>query len=192
MILLIAVAVLGALLSFLKIQKLGVSTFVLLLVSGFISTFYVLKIGKKNMRELPLIKIHLIAFTWVAVLIVFPLLNEEILLATLYIALAHYAYVVAVTIPFDIRDLIYDAPSQKTIPQLLGIKGSKVLAIALLLLFFSSMTNLRPELLLNPLFYIAVATQIVLVLFMNKNRGDFYCAGLIDGAIALLGVSYFC
>jgi len=48
-----------------------------------------------------------------------------------------------------------------------------------------------PSLQLNVLFYIAIITQLVLLIGMNEKRNDMYCAGLIDGAIAILGLSYF-
>lgn len=176
---------------FLKVQKLNLLTFTLLLISGVISLFYVLRVGSRSLRELPFIKIHLIAFTWVVVLLVFPLLNESIDKGIVHYALAHYAYVVAITIPFDIRDLKYDLVGQKTIPQLLGITGSKVLSIILLFVYVGMMFNLRVELQTLPLFYIGVFVQLILILFMNERRSDVYCAGWIDGSISLIGASYF-
>jgi hypothetical protein len=43
----------------------------------------------------------------------------------------------------------------------------------------------------NSVFYFAILAQMILVIFMNERRSDLYCAGLIDGSIALLGASYF-
>lgn len=170
-----------------------VTIFYLLSIVAFISVFYVIKIGKINLRELPWIKIHLIAATWVIVLIVFPSLRFVIIAPTGFILLctAHYAYVLAVTIPFDIRDLKYDKPTQKTIPQVFGILGSKVLSVVFLITFAVIMLLLVNPLITSPLFYLAVAVQIGFVVFMNPDRSDLYCAGGIDGAIALLGFAYF-
>ena len=119
------------------------------------------------------------------------MLNEEIDKAVIDFSIAHYAYVLAVTIPFDIRDLKYDWPSQKTIPQFFGIFGAKAIGVILLLFFDGYMISILDDLMFNPLFHSAVVIQIVLVIYMNEKRPDSYCAGLIDGSIALLGLSYF-
>jgi len=176
---------------FFKIQKITFNLGLLLAVSSIISFFYVIRIRGKNMRELPFIKIHLISFTWVVVLILFPMLNEEIDTAVIDFSIAHYAYVLAVTIPFDIRDLKYDLPSQKTIPHFFGIFGAKAIGVILLLFFDGYMISILDDLMFNTLFHSAVVIQVVLVIFMNEKRSDAYCAGLIDGSIALLGLSYF-
>ena len=118
--------------------------------------------------------------------------NESKEEALVWSAVAHYIYVLAVTIPFDIRDLKHDIPEQRTIPQVVGVRVSKFISIVLLLCF--AMTILyfvEPFLLLNPWFFISIFVQIVLVLFRNEKRSDIYCAGMIDGSIALLGLSYF-
>ena len=156
-----------------------------------ISILYVVRINGRNMRELPYIKIHLIALTWVMVLFLFPMVNEEINDSKIGYSSAFYLYVLAVTIPFDIRDLKYDQVSQRTIPQLLGVFRSKILAVILLLISTVIFIMLAPTLRVNPLFILSMITQLVLILKMHKNRDDFYCAGLIDGAIAVLGLSFF-
>ena len=144
------------------------------------------------MRELPYIKIHLIAFAWVTVLILFPTLNEgSINESIMWVSIAHYLYFVAVAIPFDIRDLKFDKDTQKTIPQVVGMFWAKGSSLVLLIMFFVLMCWRIPALIVSPTFYIAVLVQFVLVVFMNESRGDLYCAGLIDGGITILGVSYF-
>ena len=165
-------------------------TLMLLAVSGVISILYVIKINGMNMRELPHMKIHLISLSWVVVLLLFPAIQEGAELRW-EVFVAHYIYVLAVTIPFDIRDLKYDRERQKTIPQVLGVNGSKVLSILLLAGFTAIMFYSDPNLMHNFVFHLAVSIQVALVVFMNEERSDLYCAGWIDGAIAILGASYF-
>ena len=182
--------ILSALLFFLLDNQIDVIYLIFLLVCC-ISILYVVRINGRNMRELPYVKIHLIAITWVFVLIIFPLMNEEINTFNIEYILAFYVYFIAVIIPFDIRDLKYDFPSQKTIPQLIGVRNSKIISVLLLGLFFALMITIEPLLMFNFFFIISVIIQLFLLLFMNKSRGDFYCAGLIDGAIGLMGLSMF-
>ncbi|MDX2359630.1 MAG: hypothetical protein QNK23_02410 [Crocinitomicaceae bacterium] len=160
-------------------------------VSALISLLYVVKIKGRNMREIPYLKIHLIAFTWVLMLILFPMINEGSKENIIWISIAHYCYVLAVTIPFDIRDLKYDTPSHKTIPQVIGVTASKMLSTLLLIAFGAMMALENPILFTGGFFPLSILVQIILVLFMNEKRSDAYCAGAVDGAIALLGLSYF-
>ena len=181
-----------AILAILFVLKFSILNVSLLGISGVISLFYVFKIRGRNLREVPFLKIHLISFSWVAILIVFPLINENEYSNFLPLCIAHYLYVLAVTIPFDIRDLKFDMPHQKTIPQMIGVAASKALSVWLLLIFGWVMIYfVDGNLMTNPMFVVSILVQILLVLFMNENRSDIYCAGLIDGAIALLGMSYF-
>jgi len=161
-----------------------------------VSFLYVFRLKGKNLRDVPHLKIHLIAFAWVFVLLLFPFfcrfyITSDFTRPFIALILGHYFYVVAITIPFDIRDLKYDSQSQKTIPQVLGINVSKLISLGLLLASTVFLTGLTPIRFDNYWFYLAIAVQIVLVLAMNTKRSDLYCAGWIDGAVALLGLAYF-
>lgn len=163
---------------------------VLLSFSGLVSMFYVIPLGRRNLRELPHLKIHLIAISWSLVLIVFPMVNSGMIENSLWFGLAHYFYVLGVAIPFDIRDLKYDDRSQKTIPQVLGINAARILALFCLLAFSIIMLYVAEEFWNNILFFSALAIQAVLIIFVNEQRSDMYTAGMIDGAIGILGASY--
>ena len=102
-----------------------------------------------------------------------------------------FLFILAIAIPFDIRDLKHDNVQYRTIPQVLGVVKSKWFAALMLSIFVFLMLLVSPGLLPNVMFYIAVSAQLVLITLMNEKRSDAYCAGLIDGAIALLGISYF-
>jgi hypothetical protein len=183
---------LGAAISFYFLYHFSWTVLGYMALAGGISFFYVARIRRgSNLRDLPYLKIHLIALTWVLVLFLFPLLNEGHTYRISAALLAHYAYVLAITIPFDIRDLKYDEPRQRTIPQMLGVKGAKILGVLLLMLFTLGLGAAFPELILNPLLYLAVGVQIMLIFWMTPTRSDVYCAGGIDGAIVLLGLAYY-
>lgn len=84
-----------------------------IIVAVIISLYYVISIGDKNLRELPYLKVHCIAFTWTVIMVVFPIVNEQLNEWEVFkfFIPAHYLYFVAVAIPFDIRDLKYDSIS---------------------------------------------------------------------------------
>lgn len=176
---------------FFWLVKWNAESMAIMAVGGLVSLFYIVRISGRNLREVPYIKIHLIALTWSIVLIIFPGLNEGIVRESMLLGATHYLYVLAVTIPFDIRDMKYDAEYQKTIPQVIGVNASKAIGVFLLSMFTAFMLLLVPALIYNPVFYIATLAQTALVIGMNDKYADIYCAGVIDGAIALLGLSYF-
>ncbi len=176
----------------LLIGKISLGSILLLLISGIISLFYVIPIKGVIMREIPYIKIYLIAIIWAVVLILFPMLNENKFEWSVVLhAFAHALFIISVAIPFDIRDVKFDHDSHKTIPQVIGIRWAKSISALLLVSFLLIMVLSVPQLMVSPIFYAVVAVQLTLLLFMNENRGDLYCAGAIDGTIGLVGLSYF-
>ena len=56
-------------------------------------------------------------------------------LDTLLLFISRFSFVLAITIPFDIRDLKYDDLSLKTIPQILGEQKAKMIAVYCLAFF---------------------------------------------------------
>ncbi len=164
----------------------------LCIFAALICVFYIVRIHGKNLREIPFIKIHLISSIWVFMISLFPLLNEQNLeLNNWMFGVAHYAYFLAICIPFDIRDMAYDSAEQKTIPQILGVQSAKMIAMLLLVCFILVSMTFQERLATNNLFLIAVVFQLLLVYFTTKKSSDLYFGVLIDGAILLLGISYF-
>ncbi len=102
-----------------------------------LTLFYVFPIAKFSLRERARMKLFLIAISWAGITVLFPLVQNYLILRNIdYITfLQRFLFVFAITIPFDIRDLKYDKPSLNTIPQVIGIKKSKYLAIAILFIF---------------------------------------------------------
>ena len=155
-----------------------------------ISLLYVFKIKTKSLRDIPHLKIHLIAIIWVVAIGIFQLLNEQNLKSENWLfVLAHYFYIVAVTIPFDIRDLKYDNPSQRTIPQVFGILKAKGISVLLVIIYFILAINQKENLIRNTLFITVIIYLMILILTASKNRNEFHYSGLIEGSILLLGLS---
>lgn len=161
-----------------------------LLFFGSISFLYVSPWKNLALRNVPGLKIHLIALSWIGILIAFPLMSKFDLTTIAIFSFIHYFYVIAVTIPFDIRDLKYDSKDKKTIPQVFGVKGSKIIALICLSIYIIGITNIYPVFFRSLLFYASMIITFQLIANMNEERGDFYCAGLVDGSIALTGISY--
>ena len=167
-------------------------TFILGGIVASICIFYIIPIKNKNLRELPFLKIHLISIVWVFIIALFPLINEQHNdLNSWLFGATHYLYILAVCIPFDIRDLVHDDLSQKTIPQMIGLQSAKTIAVLCLIAFIILAYYFMPQLAESKLFLVAVLIEVLLIYFTTKTRDDLYFGGAIDGAILLLGLSYF-
>jgi len=130
------------LLSFYFSFSLKLSAMYLLIPATVVSVCYPLKIftfrnKKIALREFPKMKIFLIALVWTIVSVGLVVVENDSLfsLDTLLLFLARFSFVVAITIPFDIRDLKYDATALKTIPQLFGVRNAKKVALCFLAVF---------------------------------------------------------
>lgn len=158
------------------------------LISGILSFFYVWQIpglNGKNLRDLPGIKIYIIAVVWVLITVLLPyLVNPNLdLKSTGLLFFSEVLFMISITIPFDIRDINLDEASKKTIPQLIGVKKSIYISIALLLISQCLMQYILPSFNLS----VVLITLItgVLLYFTTIKRIELYFSGLIDGLLIL-------
>jgi 1,4-dihydroxy-2-naphthoate octaprenyltransferase len=181
---------LGAVIALAVIQPVSIASILILLITGLFGFFYVVRVGGKNLRAIPFFKIHVISITWSLLIAVFPWIEGGSSPSVLMAFFAHYLFILAITIPFDIRDLKYDDKSYKTIPQVLGVKRSKQLTVLLMMVYIVLIQFIFPSLLSSPWFWITMLVIIGLITAVNEEVSDWYCAGIIDGSIGLLGLVY--
>ena len=167
----------SALLAILFTLFLHVNTIMVLCIVGGISVLYpvpVLKpFGKSTrLRDFPFLKIFLIAFVWSVTSVLLPALEHHLSLTerkdVIVLFAAQFVFILYITLPFDINDAEVDKSSNmKTIPAVLGIKISKVLALLLgiaysmMLLYVFMLENWRS---INDIYL--TETSIVLILIM--------------------------
>ena len=131
-----AVSLLGLILAAQRLNSEGL----LLLIPFFLLTlFYVYPGSKKfrGLRSLPGLKLFVIAVVWSGVTVLFPLVANFLPVGQgEWIVFAQrFLLVLAITIPFDLRDLQCDDEDLATLPQALGPKTSKLIALGALALF---------------------------------------------------------
>lgn len=114
---------------------------ILILIFSIISLCYNISaeiIGFKGLRNIAYLKVFLISFVWVIVCNLIPSINSinNIDLNQYMLMLSKFIWIIALTLPFDVRD-IYNDSSQKiqTIPIKLGAK--KTLFLSIILFSFS-------------------------------------------------------
>ncbi|MGB0914753.1 MAG: hypothetical protein ACPGVI_01720 [Crocinitomicaceae bacterium] len=146
----------------------NISVILFMCLPVFVSLLYVVRIGRRNLREISFVKTHSIALSWTTVLFIFPFLNQEFfqLRVLLLFILPHYLYFLGVAAIFDVNDMKVDPLSQRTIPQLVGYQYTRNVATVLLLI--SSVVILYYK--FSVLIILAICIQILLVRLVSDKR----------------------
>lgn len=147
-----------------------------------------------RLRDLPYLKALLIAGVVSYVTVILGNKNFEFKAIYLLQILERFFFILAITIPFDIRDYQFDSHSKlKTFPLVFGIKKSKI--IALIFLGFSLIVNLvllkfQPILFLYP-----IAVSLIIAGFIiwkaNKDSSEFYYSFLVEGTMIIQALLVF-
>lgn len=164
-------------------------------VFGVLSIFYALPVlpRYRNLRSLGVLKIFIVAIVWAGFTVILPLLDAEIEIkwdAFLLIA-QRFLLVLALILPFEIRDMKYDAPEMGTVPQRMGLKGSLRFGYVLTGLFFL-LTFLKDDIsLLEIGSRLLVAVVLCYLLYKTREKqtryfASFWVEGIPIGWWALL------
>ena len=182
---------LGAVVAYLMLLTIQ-NDFLFLIIIGVIGVLYALKSLKGlALRDFPYVKIHIIALVWVLIIVVWPLIREEkSILDHIELLIALYFILVAITIPFDIRDLSYDDLKKKTVPQLLGVKWSLVISSVFLCIGYLFILLYNYHFIANPFYYISFLGFLILIINSKTERKEMYFSGLIDGWILITGLMF--
>lgn len=113
----------------------SVAVLMLAVILGIFTVLYALPVFNKrrNLRAIPGIKIYVIAFVVAGATVLMPLVGRISLLDpnVLITFLQRFFIVIALVLPFEIRDLKLDREQLGTIPQVLGVEGTKKLGYIL-------------------------------------------------------------
>lgn len=141
-ILLLLILSIFGLVTILFFAEFSLKSLLILFPFAFMTLFYVIplfNIGKLEVsfRNFPMVKIFSIVIAWAGISVFFPLYeaNYQFTSAVYLEFFQRILFLLAITIPFDIRDMNADSKSLKTLPQIMGITSSKVLGILLLIGF---------------------------------------------------------
>lgn len=178
--------------------QLSTDSLLLLLPLGLIALMYPLPLFYWNnkwwkLRDIPGIKIFLIALVWSLVTVGLLVREHGLLLTTdVWLLFFHRLFFIfAITIPFDIRDLKYDSLKLKTIPLVLGEEKARYLALGALGLyelivvvqfFLGGMMSVGA---LIALLCTSGATAFLL-LRSTSEKGEYHFAFWVEGASVLM------
>lgn len=142
------------------------------------------------LREVPLLKIFLIAGVWTAVTVGLPTLARHRPLAEAAGLLGQrFCLVLSLAIVFDIRDVSRDrAAGTRTFPVVLGLAGAKAAALA----FLAGAMALGVKRGAAPVGLVLTgAAAASVILLANEQRSDYFFALLADGVLLVPAVLYF-
>lgn len=168
----------------------------LLLVPCLVALGYVLPVFRgRRLRDFPYLKIFLIAFSWAWLTVVGPVLQWEQTWnsAVFWMFIERAAFIFAITIPFDIRDLELDQEKEvATLPGRLGIQRAKKVAYAALglMLFAATWNTIYGHYSLGVALGLLLSAVLsgLLIYGANAKRHDYYYTGLLDGTMILQAV----
>lgn len=195
-----AFSFLSLIVSVAELTALKEDTLIFLLVPGLFALGYAVPIklpGMKTirLRELPFVKIFLVAWVWATFTVGLPLVQQsgmQELLTTdnFLLFFSRTVFIFAITIPFDIRDLAYDSDKHiATIPSRFGIEKSKYISLFLLFVFVAS-SFIRLNLGFCNLYeFCALVTSAlvsaVLVVMVNSQRKELFYSLGIEGTMII-------
>lgn len=157
-------------------------------VLGAISIFYSYTIFDKTLRSLPNIKILAIGLVWSVTAVLPAIIDRQHWSPQIaFLALSLFFYVIAITIPFDIRDLDEDDASMKTLPQRFGVKGSiliGIISVILSALFYTYYISFDWAI-LHYEYLISLTFALVFLLWTRMVKNIWFTAFWLEGLSAL-------
>ncbi|MGO4912266.1 hypothetical protein [Leeuwenhoekiella sp. W20_SRS_FM14] len=139
---------------------------------------------KRNLRMVPTLKIFIIAAVWAGVTAYLPVIYNSALWTwdASIITIQRFLLVLALIVPFEIRDAKYDSPNLGTLPQLVGIKKTKLfglimITISVILEFFKDSINPTSSI----IHYMIIGITAMAILRALKNQNEYYSSFFVEG-----------
>ena len=176
--------------------QLNVDTIIAVAVCCVITFFYAVPMLPKHfflddsqkLRSISGLKIYIIALVWVGVTVYLPLLNAEFYFDenVQLIAIQRFVFILALMLPFEIRDLKYDSLKLATIPQKIGVRRTKNIGL-ILLLVFTVLELFQPLSTSGSILRVILVAVIsaVLILYSKIQQSKYY-SGLLVEAVPIV------
>jgi len=147
-------------------------------VLGILSALYAVPLlpKAKNLRNLAGLKVYIVAFVWAGFSVLLPVLDANMPLdwdfALTFIQ--RMVLVLVLILPFEIRDMQWDDKGLRTLPQRMGVKGTRKLGVGLSIIFFL-LTFLKDELhQMEIVLRLVLSLTLIFALASNKRMQSKY------------------
>ena len=149
-----------------------------------------------RLRKIPFSKIFIISFVWTVSTMLLLVLENNIPISQNIVLhlVSRFLFVFAITIPFDIRDLKYDAQNLQTLPLFFGILKARFIALfalfmCLVISVFQHLENTIISSNLLALIFLYFVTSIFIVK-SDKKRGEMYFSFWVE-SLSILCYLFF-
>ena len=164
--------------------KLNYTSQIAIVLIGLLTALYVLSVfNHRSIRSIGGIKIYIVGICWVGITLFVPLfeadypINSDMIIK----CFQRFLLIIILILIFEIIDLKEDSPSLKTVPQTIGIRNTKLVGIALLVVFFCLeflLSDIRiSQLVINGILAIAV---LFFTLFADEKKSKYYTTFWIE------------
>jgi len=177
---------LGGIMSGYYFFEFQINTQIAIVFSGVLSVLYPF-----GLRKIPFSKIFVIALVWTISTILLLVLENNILISqnTVLHLISRFLFIFAITIPFDIRDLKYDAQKLRTIPLFFGVSKARFMAVSALFIceIIAIFLHLENALIFTNLLAL-ILLYFVASIFIAKSderRGEMYFSFWVESLSVL-------
>lgn len=187
----------GVLLLFLSLQE-TLQAQMILALSTLFCLLYMLPLYKKHgLRFFPVMKVVMVALCWALLLVYYPAFstyNEEGIVSNEFLKYTHvhgiavqvFLFVLALCIPFEIRDLKVDDAALHTLPQLVGISMAKFIGIGLLvLLAVLEMVFQHAGIMQYAEVYVVLTLTALAIWFCDQFKSDYFVSLFVEAVPVL-------
>lgn len=147
----------------------------------------------KNLRNLGGFKIYIVALVWVGFTVIMPAMDANLPLdwEIWVLSVQRFIFVVVLILPFEIRDLKWDDPTLRTLPQVFGVEKTRGIGMVLTVILFF-LTFLRDE--VHPmeiLLRLILSGVLILALrYSEKMQSRYFVSFWVEG-IPILWLGLF-
>lgn len=152
---------------------------------GFLTLLYAVPFlsgFQKNLRSIGYLKIIIVALVWTGTTVVLPIYDTDLGFSynVVLISIQRFLLVVTLILPFDIRDVKYDAISLQTIPKKIGVQNTKKLGYVLLTMclvlefFISSSIEFKIS------FLVIYSLLLILLFKSSENQSKYYSSFIVE------------
>ena len=142
----------------------------------------------KNLRSLGGLKIYVVAAVWAGATVILPVVAAEKVISwdIRVETLQRFLFVLILLVPFEIRDLAYDSPELRTLPQRFGIRTTKIIG-AFAIVAFYLMTLLKEYISSTEIAVNGIISLILVILIWLTRKGrSVYFASFLVEAVPIL------
>lgn len=190
---LVVLSIISLLILLLKVTKIPLEVLLMLvlpivaLTVLYMIPFVNIKSKRFSLRSIPMLKIFIISVSWSGICVLFPIAvseNNAIGIREILFFLEQILFVFVLTIPFDIRDMVFDSKSLKTLPQIFNVTKVKLIGGGALLISLFIHYCLIFE--LDNYEYLIIALVLLLLLFFSQPKQSKYYSSFWVESLPLL------